>query len=194
MLAPFTQPHATFTHENVTGRVQICILSRPCLHSTHKLSSLHIPLARFYTLTFQCAVFTPAHPSAWSSSRPIYTCKTIRNHLYINTHQPLVCICINSHMYMQQAVLTHTHTHRCFYLRFWEAKLPVPLHLGIAKYFFHYIWENIHKIRKNKAIFGLGQPPVTGGKTGQIKSLHTHTLTHTHIMSLFTHVQAACPI
>ena len=45
-------------------------------------------------------------------------------------------------------------------------KLPVPLHLGKDKYFFHYIWENIHKIGKNKAIFGLGMPPVTGGKTG----------------------------
>ena len=50
-------------------------------------------------------------------------------------------------------------------------KLPVPLHLGKDKYFFHYIWENIHKIGKNKAIFGLGMPPVTGGKTSQIKSV-----------------------
>ena len=47
-------------------------------------------------------------------------------------------------------------------------KLPVPLHLGKDKYFFHYIWENIHL---NWKMFGLGMPPVTGGKTGQIKSL-----------------------
>ena len=50
-------------------------------------------------------------------------------------------------------------------------KLPVPLHFGKDKYFFHYIWEKIRKIGKNKAIFGLGIPLVTGGKTGQIKSL-----------------------
>ena len=37
---------------------------------------------------------------------------------------------------------------------------------------FHYIWENIHKTGKNKAIFGLGMPPVTGGKTGQMKTLN----------------------
>ena len=43
----------------------------------------------------------------------------------------------------------------------------MPLHLGKDKYFFHYIWENIHKIGKNKANFGLGMPPVTGGKTGK---------------------------
>ena len=59
---------------------------------------------------------------------------------------------------------------QCFYLRF------LPLHLGKDKYFFHYIWENIHKIGKNKAIFGLGMPPVTGGKTGQIKSLKPFSL------------------
>ena len=47
---------------------------------------------------------------------------------------------------------------------------PVPLHLGKDKYFSHHILENIHIIGK-KAIFGLGMPPVTGGKTGQIKSL-----------------------
>ena len=41
----------------------------------------------------------------------------------------------------------------------------MPLHLGKDKYFFH--WGNIHKMGKNKAIFGLGMPPVTGGKTGQ---------------------------
>ena len=46
----------------------------------------------------------------------------------------------------------------------------MPLHLGKDKYFFHYIWENIHKIGKHKAIFGLGMPSVSGGKTGQIKS------------------------
>ena len=40
----------------------------------------------------------------------------------------------------------------------------MPLHLGKDRYFFHYMWENIHKIGKNKAIFGLGMPPVTGGK------------------------------
>ena len=34
---------------------------------------------------------------------------------------------------------------------------------------FHYIWENIYKIWENKANFGLGMVPVTGGKTGQIK-------------------------
>ena len=50
-------------------------------------------------------------------------------------------------------------------------KLPVLLHLRKDKYFFHYIWENKHKIGKNKAILGLGMPFVTGGKTGQIKSL-----------------------
>ena len=44
----------------------------------------------------------------------------------------------------------------------------MPLHLGKDKYFFHYIWENIHL---NWKMFGLGMPPVTGGKTGQIKSL-----------------------
>ena len=33
-------------------------------------------------------------------------------------------------------------------------KLPVPLHLGKDKYFFCYIWEYIHKIGKNNAIFG----------------------------------------
>ena len=44
---------------------------------------------------------------------------------------------------------------------FW--KLTLPLHLG--KYYL------IHKTGENKAIFGLGMPPVTGGKTGQIKSL-----------------------
>ena len=42
-------------------------------------------------------------------------------------------------------------------------KIPVALHLGKDKYFFHYIWEDIHKIGENKAIFGLGMPPVTGG-------------------------------
>ena len=47
----------------------------------------------------------------------------------------------------------------------------MPLHLGKDKYFFHYIWEKVHKVGKNKAIFGLGISPVTGGKTGQIKSL-----------------------
>ena len=47
----------------------------------------------------------------------------------------------------------------------------MSLHLGKDKYSFNYIWENIHKIEKNKAIFGLGMPPVTGGKTGQIKSM-----------------------
>ena len=57
-------------------------------------------------------------------------------------------------------------------------KLPVPLHLGKDKYFVHYIWENIHKIGKNKAIFGLGMPPVTGDKTGQIKSLPSYEIFH----------------
>ena len=52
----------------------------------------------------------------------------------------------------------------------------MPLHLGKdIKYFFHYIWENIHNIGKTKAIFGLGMPLVTGGKTGQIKSLREDT-------------------
>ena len=41
--------------------------------------------------------------------------------------------------------------------------------------FFHSVWEDIHKIVKNKAIFGLGIPPVTGGKSGQIKSLLRYT-------------------
>ena len=53
-------------------------------------------------------------------------------------------------------------------------KLPVPSHLGKNEDFFHYIWEKLHKIWKNKAIFGLGMPPITGGKTGQIKSLTWH--------------------
>ena len=58
-------------------------------------------------------------------------------------------------------------------------KIPVTLHLGKDKYFFHYIWENKDKTGKNEAIFGLGMPPVTGGKTGQIKSLHQAcTLSH----------------
>ena len=48
----------------------------------------------------------------------------------------------------------------------------MPLHLGKDKYFFHYISENKQKTGKNKALFGLGMPPVTGGKTGKIKSLH----------------------
>ena len=47
----------------------------------------------------------------------------------------------------------------------------MPLHFRKDKYFFLYIWENIYKTGKNKAIFGLGMPPVTRGKTGQIKSL-----------------------
>ena len=48
-------------------------------------------------------------------------------------------------------------------------KLPAPLYLGKDKYFFLYIWENIklYKTGKIKAIFGLGMPPVTGGKAGQ---------------------------
>ena len=50
-------------------------------------------------------------------------------------------------------------------------KLHVPLHLGKNKEFFHYFWEKLHKRGKNKAIFGLGMPPITGGKTGQIKPL-----------------------
>ena len=37
----------------------------------------------------------------------------------------------------------------------------MPLYSGKDKYFFHYIWENIHKIEENMAIFGLGMPPVT---------------------------------
>ena len=49
------------------------------------------------------------------------------------------------------------------------------LHLGKDKDFFHYIWENIHEISKNKAIFLLGMPPETGGKTGQIKSLEEYS-------------------
>ena len=47
----------------------------------------------------------------------------------------------------------------------------MPLHFGKDKYCFHYILENIRKIGKNKASFGLGMPPVTEGKTSQIKSL-----------------------
>ena len=46
----------------------------------------------------------------------------------------------------------------------------MSLHLGKGKYLFHFIWENIHKFGKHKAIFGLGMPPVKGGKTDQIKS------------------------
>ena len=34
----------------------------------------------------------------------------------------------------------------------------MPLHLG-----------KIHKIGENKAIFGLGMPPVSGGKTSNLK-------------------------
>ena len=48
----------------------------------------------------------------------------------------------------------------------------MSLHLGIYKYVFHYVWENIHTIGKSLAIFGLGMPPVTEGKTGIIKSLY----------------------
>ena len=65
-------------------------------------------------------------------------------------------------------------------------KLPVPLHLGKDKYFFHYIWENTHKIGKNKAIFGLGMPPITG-KTGQIKSLVTYIYFKVKCRVLLTH-------
>ena len=40
----------------------------------------------------------------------------------------------------------------------------MPLHLEKDKYFFRYIWENIHKTGKNMAnFFALGMPPVTGG-------------------------------
>ena len=45
----------------------------------------------------------------------------------------------------------------------------------LCLYFFHYIWENIHEIGKNKAIFGLGMPPVTRSKTDQIKSMRLLT-------------------
>ena len=54
----------------------------------------------------------------------------------------------------------------------------MPFHLGKDKYFFHYIWENIHKIGENKVIFGLGMSPVTGGKTGQIKLLWAYNVCH----------------
>ena len=56
------------------------------------------------------------------------------------------------------------------------------LHLGKDKYFFHYIRENLRKIVEKKAIFGLGMPPVTGGKTGQIKSLYIHVHVHVYIV------------
>ena len=45
----------------------------------------------------------------------------------------------------------------------------------LGSYLCFFIWEKIntyfiifgiHKIRKNKAIFGFGMPPVTGGKPG----------------------------
>ena len=56
---------------------------------------------------------------------------------------------------------------------FGKLHVPVPLHLHFGKNedFFHYIWGKIHKTGENKAIFALGTPPITGGKTGQIKSL-----------------------
>ena len=60
----------------------------------------------------------------------------------------------------------------------------MPLHLGKDRYFFHYMWENIHKIGKNKAIFGLIMPPVTRGKTGQIKSLNTITIARCYCNAL----------
>ena len=41
----------------------------------------------------------------------------------------------------------------------------MPLHLGKDKYFFHYVGENIHNIGEHNAIFELGMPPVTEGKT-----------------------------
>ena len=45
------------------------------------------------------------------------------------------------------------------YLYIWEK----------MKTFFHCIWEKLHNIGQTKAIFGLGMPPVTGGKSGQIR-------------------------
>ena len=39
------------------------------------------------------------------------------------------------------------------------------------KTFFIVFGEKLHKIGENKAMFGLGMPPVTGGKSGQIKPL-----------------------
>ena len=48
-------------------------------------------------------------------------------------------------------------------------KLPVPLHLGKDKYFFIILGKIYSKLGKIRLFFGLGMPPVTGGKTGQIK-------------------------
>ena len=58
---------------------------------------------------------------------------------------------------------------QCFYLGFWEATCTFTF--GKKMKTFHCIWEKLHKIGKKKAIFGLGMPPVTGGKSGQLKSL-----------------------
>ena len=56
---------------------------------------------------------------------------------------------------------------------FGKLHVPVLLHLYFRKNedIFHYIWgKQKHKIGENKPIFALGIPPITGGKTGQIKS------------------------
>ena len=45
------------------------------------------------------------------------------------------------------------------------------LHLGKDKYFFSLYLGKHTQNWENKHIFGLGMPPITGGKTGQIKSL-----------------------
>ena len=41
----------------------------------------------------------------------------------------------------------------------------------------------MYRKKENKAIFGLGMPPVTGSKSGQIKSLNTLS-----VFSFFLHV------
>ena len=49
----------------------------------------------------------------------------------------------------------------------------IPVHLGKDKYLFHYVWENIHKIRENKTIFGLGMPPYSFGNFCKFSSYIT---------------------
>ena len=112
----------SFTYTNITGRVYTWKYNRPGA-DTHTQQDLftnaHTQYVRFthayaacpiLHINMQNAPFTHAHPagpiSAWSSSRPVYTCKTLRNCLHINTQQPPVCIFINSHMYVQQALFT----------------------------------------------------------------------------------------
>ena len=49
--------------------------------------------------------------------------------------------------------------------------LPVPLHLGKDRYFFIILGKYTQNLGKIGPFFLFGMPSVTGGKTGQIKSL-----------------------